>query len=535
MEPPLASRPVRGRGDHALRWLPAVAIAVAVVELIVHGRALLRALYMNPDVASAPALAQLIDSAPPDRVVTLGNYTWYEPLWFMQGTRWIPHHVQVWELAPVAATALMVALVLWALWRSFGPQAALVAAPALVVAGVGLRQVLFTLNTHGATMLHVAILGAALVLVARSERALRGPAVWALGVLVAALTAVGATDRLLLAAGIVPFALAPLLCWWRTRTPLHERVVRFAVPVAAIAVAGGEGLAAIMRHRHVVQAPGYQLAFVSFDHVVSNAQVLPAAWMNLAGGDFFGLAISFDAAVTFVIGALALAGAGLAARWARPLLRGRLAVGSPEQELLAVFWALVVFVTLLAFLLSSNPVDANSGRYLGAAFVGVIVLLAAFVAIAPSKRTAVVVGVNAFALLIAGRQLIDGVAPYGDGPTRVQADQIVRALRAHQVKYGYAGYDVAPVVTWQSRGAIEAYPVLETGCAPSMLCRFPLHTISSWYGRRGTTHTFLITRPPAGFTAVSAENDSSGRPYAYQQAGPYGLYFYDHDIGDQIR
>jgi hypothetical protein len=396
-----------------------------------------------------------------------------------------------------------------------------------------MRQVLFTLNTHGATVLHAALLGAALVLVARRP-ALRGAALWAVGALLAAATAVGESDRLLLAAGIVPFALAPTLCWWRTRDPLHGRVARFALPVAVASVAGGEVLAAIMRHRHVVQDPAYHLAFVGFDRVVPNVQILLTAWTNLAGGSFFGRTVTFDALVTFAIGALALSGAVVALRWALPALRAPVTEAGHQRELTIVFWALVVLVSLAAFLLSSNPADGNSGRYLGAAFVGVIVLLAVLAPAPGAPRTVLVVGVCAFALLIAGRQLVDGAENFGSGPTRAQADQIVKALRANGVKYGYAGYQVAPVLTWQSRGAIEAYPVLEVGCAPA-LCRFPLHTISSWYGRRGATHTFLIVQPPAAFTTVAAENDTTGRPYGYAQVGPYGLYFYDHDIGVQMR
>jgi hypothetical protein len=525
---------VAGRTEALTRWLPLAAIGVGIVELLVHGRALLRSLYMNPDVASAPAIGQLIEHAPADRIVTLGNYTWYEPFWFMEATKGLPHHAQVWQLAPVAAAALTVALVLWGLWRSAGPGAALIAAPALAVAGVGMRQVLFTLNTHGATVLHAAILGAALVVVTRARSRLRDVRLWLFGALIAVVTAVGESDRLLLASGIAPFALAPLLCWWRGREPERARIAWFAGGTALAAVAGGEALAAVMRHRHVVQDPAYHLAFVNFDHLVSNAQILFGAWTNLAGGNFFGRTITLDALVTFAIGALALAGAVFAGRWAWPLLRRPLALVPAERELTVVFWALVVLVTLAAFLLSSNPADANSGRYLGAAFVGVVVLLAALVPAGPVARPALVVAVSAFALLIAGRQLVDGAENFGSGPTRAQADQIVRALRANGVKYGYAGYQVAPVLTWQSRGAIEAYPVLEVGCAPG-LCRFPLHTISSWYGRRGKTHTFLIVQPPSSFTTVAAENDSTGPPYGYAQVGPYGLYFYDHDIGVQMR
>src|SRR4051812_49413989 len=48
--------------------------ALGLVVLVVQGRALIEALYVNPDFASPPMIASLIGDAPNGRLVTLGNY-----------------------------------------------------------------------------------------------------------------------------------------------------------------------------------------------------------------------------------------------------------------------------------------------------------------------------------------------------------------------------------------------------------------------------------------------------------------------------
>ncbi len=152
----------------------------------------------------------------------------------------MPAHHFVWEMVPFAlwlATALLAG---FSIHRASGSRWAGITAAALVVCGgVGTRGTLWSLNTHGPAAFHVALLAAALALALSRPAWLHGLRGWGGAVVLGAVTAVGATDPLVLALGVGPLLLATSVLWlWRG----DASALRLAVVVSSIAVVGAKVL-----------------------------------------------------------------------------------------------------------------------------------------------------------------------------------------------------------------------------------------------------------------------------------------------------
>lgn len=197
-------------GRAAWPWLPLAIAVVYVVLLLADFKALVQAIYLSADIVSAPMIAELSDDAPPDSEVLLGNFPWYEGYWYETLTRWLPGHRQIWQVGPWVLSLAGVALAAWSAGRAAGRWAAAMVGVALGCASTGLLSYQFSLSIHSLVWVHVALLGAFLTLAAaRGGLVARLPLHVLACVGLVAVTAVGlASDRLLLVAGVGPFAVA---------------------------------------------------------------------------------------------------------------------------------------------------------------------------------------------------------------------------------------------------------------------------------------------------------------------------------------
>ncbi|MCW3002029.1 MAG: hypothetical protein JWQ20_1327 [Conexibacter sp.] len=529
--------------------LAAAALAlIGLLVLVVQARALIAALYLNPDYASAPVIGTLLGHAPDGRVVTLGNYPWYESLWVLQATEWLPGHRQIWQGIPFVVSLATIALLVHSSARTFGPWAAAMTAAVLAATSTGLRPVLFSLNAHGGAVTHAVILGVALVVVA-GRPALTRRTMIALGVGLAAFTAVGETDRLLLLTGILPFALAPLVAWWLTGQAAYRRLAIFAVVVSAAATAGGELLTSAMHHDDILPLPSFILRFAAAGELIPHVQTLLDSLAYLGGGGFFSEDIDGKGLIDLVSGGTVILGLVAvliaAGRWTRRRLAEPVATpGAPEpspversRTLFILFWSLSLVVTVLAFIVTSVPVDTGSSRYVVIAFIAMAVLLPPLAQQAPRARPLLVVGLLAFVVSVVGRHVVDGVEVFGGGPSKADAGAVARYLRSQGLKTGYAGYQDAPVLTWASRGDLEVYPLYtDPSCTTGPLCPFPLHTISSWYKPRPNSRTFVIAHTPASYTQLGGPPPAGlGTPVTSRPFGALVVYVYDHDVASKLK
>ena len=516
-------------------WLPIAIGGVQLIVLVARLKAILAALYLNGDTASASVIGSWLGTGHGTQFVTLGHYPWYEAIWFMELTRSLPAHREIWELAPVGFVVLGYALTVWSTWRLFGRWSAALTAVILASTTPALRSSLFALNAHGASVVHGCVLGASLALVTLKAERCSARALVGLAVLLGLFTAMGeGSDRLLLVCGIAPFLVTGGLLWWHGRGLAQRKIAAFALVTSVVAVAGGETAAAAMRAAHVTPAPHFSLQILPLSQLIPSLKIFLHAFTYLGGGDLLGSGVTRPDALAAAGGALALLGAVVVlVRLSRPALRVVRTAAEPPEPMEAartayvLFWGLTLVGVVVAFLFSSASVDAYSARYLLSTFVAAAALLPVLAARTRLARGALIAGVSAFAL-IGIHGLFGNQATSSSYPSGSTAVALERYLVADHLRYGYGPYWDAADLTWNSNLKVEVFPAV--GCEPfgrPTACPYFLHTVSDWYEPRPGARTFLLVDPlAAGPQPVPA----FGRPASVAHVGRFTIYVYDHDL-----
>jgi hypothetical protein len=539
-----ASVAARGRlatlrdSDPQALVLGAVA-AVSVLALVAALASLIPDLYLNPDIASAPVIASLMAHAPAGSVVTLGNYPWYEPLWLMEATRSLPGHRQIWEALPIIGSVLAIGMVVWTARRAVGGWPALVTGVVLVSTTAATRFVLLTPSAHWPNVLHTAVLVATLVYLNGRRTRVPTRTLVAGGAVLALFTAAGATDTLFLVDGLLPFVVAALVGWWRTKHPVQRRIAVFSLAVGSSALIGGLLLRAVMRHEHVIPTPYFHPAFVGAGGVTQNAETLLESFVTAGGGNFFGSAfhalsvLAFVAAVlTFVAGAKVVLGCWRAA----PSLgrqASRITPRGAAREAWLVFWGTTILVTCVAYVVTNLPDGLSSSRYLMTVYFGVAALLPAMVSRGPLVRTAITAAVGAFALIAVITLASEGRGAYGTPLAKSDIASFTSYAERSGLTVGYADYASAPALTYATGMKVDVFPVAPCG---STLCPFYLNTISSWYTPRAGIGSFLIVdaASQSSYLPVTKTLGVFGNPAAIKKFGDLTVYVYRHDIASHF-
>lgn len=402
-----------------------------------------------------------------------------------------------------------------------------------------MRWMLFTATTHGFVVAHAALLVAAMVLVVR--RGGRVPS-WGILALVGApltmLSAVAGTDQLFQVVFLPAFALAGCVVLWRMRNLAALRVAVFSVGVCVTAIVGAQLLDHAMRSQHVTSQP-FPISFVAQTAILSNLQTTVVSLAALGGGSFFGAPVSGTALLVFAVGIAALLGFLVVLRliWRYALSLGeKTSAPVALREFYVSFWALVVSLSLAAYVLSGLPVAEGDVRYLPGVYAGMAALMPLLAGRRFVRRAAIAAAVGVFAILIATNHLVEGASGTGTGvepgvPTPGIAYEILGFANAKHADRGYAPYYVAPVVTWETRAALQAYPVVS---CDSGLCPFPFNQSSTWYRPKRGAHTFLIADSvdlPGNFAGAPS---TLGPPMATATFGEYTVYVYGYDIATRL-
>jgi hypothetical protein len=520
------------------KWLASVLLTAGAVNLVVllaQLPGLVRSLYENADSATALTLADGLGAGrEASRVVTLGHYHYYEAWLLEKATAGLPDHWQLWEAIPFVIGFVGIALMVWAAWRAVGAFAALLTAVVMVALGDELREVLFTPDTHGYFVAHTALLAAALVFLA--DRAGSGRLTWPLlvgvGVPLAALSVLGATDQLFEFVALPSFALAGCVGWWRHPGAAQRNIAIFCAVVCGISIVGCQLLDHAMIESGVV-SQYFPLAFVGAEALLANLQVAVTAVSYLGGGLFWGAPLKGTQLLVFAVGALALVGVGVLLRllWRYASSLGvRERTTSASRDIYLAFWMFVVVISLLVFTLSNLPDGLATARYLLGVFAGSAALLPGLIGSPTARRASLATAVAIFATLVATNHLIEGT-PSGLGPPRSAAYDALNYVRAADADHGYAPYWDASVMAWQTRGALKVYPAIPYGPG---LHAFPFNQISTWYKPVSGVRSFLVSdsRPvPESFTAAPA---SLGKPVGVAVFGPYTVDIYNHDIAEDL-
>jgi hypothetical protein len=502
---------------------------------------LIGATYNDADAASAPVIGELFHAGHGQQV-GLGQLPWYSTLIYELATRGLPLHRQIWEASPYAMALLSVALVAWATWQVAGRWAAGIAATLLICASPKTLGLLFSLNDHSPTWFSLALLGAYLVFVER--RFARVSIVWsvALTVLVGVIVGINAaSDDLLIASGLVPIAIAGAGAWLHHRTDATRRAAIACGGLVAVSALSALITTSAMHSAGVISFP--QADFGTAEQIEANFHLWWQSLSIIADGNFFGQSPDFQSVLEAACAVMAIAAVLYAIRAAYKAIatpRPSDATGAPSdatgvpsdavRSAHVLFWGSSALLLSAAFILSSAPIDVESGRYL----VGLLYAAAAVVPLIGLRgtlaRAAVVAGTAVFALTgVIGAADETATSNTGSFPTASLATRIATLARSLHLDRGYAGYWDAAPITWQSNFGVHVYPLYN--CGSNRLCPAPLHFISSWYGVHGGP-TFLLVDPTQPFVPTAPAY--LGKPSAAYSIGQITMFVYPYDIAAQL-
>lgn len=546
----------------SLRWAPALLALVYLGTVIASQGTIRESLGSHADFASAPVMAELLGSAAPDSLTTLGDYHWFEALWILRGTGWLPAHHFVWQLIPFGIW-LLTALLAYAGTCRLGSRWAAATAAALVICGgVAARLAMWSLNTHGPAAFHVALVGFALAVAASAPRWQRGPRAYAAAVLVGVITALGATDPLVLPLAIAPLLAATGAVWIWRREP---QLFRLAAIVAVVTVVGAAVLNRLAR-RASIGWTQREVKFIDADKIVDQIQLIPGSIARLFGANAYGAPVSLDNAIPMaggLIGLLALVVAlttgvrvvkrmlmperyGLEGAPGEPSA-GTPAAGDPGAEAepldaseappsatlwvaFVTFWVGVIAMNLTAYVFTASAFELQGARYLVSTWVALCVLIPVL-AVRLDLRWIGAVAATALCFTGVYAQL-DDIAPTHEGVTpSVQTASDVRTFAAaYGATSGFGSFWTAVPITWHTRFALKVYPVAPCGATN---CRFHQHQISSWYAKDPARRRSLFVTDTA-MPALPVIDPQYGKPIATAHFGTVTAYVFEGDIAPFI-
>ena len=155
------------------RWAAIPFGVVYLILLALRFRGIVTTANLDADAVSAPVIGELFGSAPSGAHVVLGEFPWYATLLFELGTKWLPAHRHVWELAPYAMALAGSALTAWSVWLVADGFAASLTAVLLVCAAAPTLHVLLSMTQHAPDWFCLGLLAAFLVLLERRAASLR--------------------------------------------------------------------------------------------------------------------------------------------------------------------------------------------------------------------------------------------------------------------------------------------------------------------------------------------------------------------------
>jgi hypothetical protein len=539
------------RSWRGLVWLAPVVLAGAyLIVLVVDFSPVITSINTFGDAVIAPVLAKLAGQAAPDSQVVLGHHPYYEEFLFLRATAGLPFYRTLWNVAPAVWTLLGVGLLSWSAWRALGRSAAALTGSALLCLSALGRFVFFTFNWHGVTLIHTILIGCALVWLAprAAEISWRRLVISALALgLVSALPA--ASDVLFLVWALAPMAVvAGVLCYLgagRGRwTPAVFTVITVGVSVGVGVIIGG-----VLRASDVTSKAFPFSVAGSPEGLLHNLELLWKSLVALGGGDLTAPLDGWLRYPKLVSGILVVVAIGLALfasgrraagavrklRHSGPGLGGASAGtgGATAARAYLAFWGSSLVVTCLAYVGSDVPkLTTASSRYALAAYVAILALFPLMALRGGRWRAFITAGTCVFMVSAIVQLAVQPFVRFGPYPTPTVAARVLAFARAHDVRYGFAGYWDAPAITWMTDFRLQLYPV-RFGCAPDVTCPVQTARVSSWYSPRPGTRSLLIAdRADPDFAWLDPR---LGPPLATVHIGTMTVAAYSYDIASELR
>jgi hypothetical protein len=524
-----------------LPWLPVGGAAVYAGAFAHSFARITNAFAWNADLVSPLVLAESLGQEPSSRDVVFGTFGPYTVLWFNLLTKPLPSHREIWQAGPYAFALFGFAVLAWASYRLAGHWAAAVT---FAVAFCASSPVLLTMMTgaHGPAYAVMCVLAGFLLLIA--TRPLARATTIAVTVVVGCVAGVNlASDPLLFLVGLIPLVGAAVLLVGLVPNRENVRVLTIAGGTALTAVVVGLVSSAAMRAAgfHVLGATGGEpMRFATGNQIGDSLGQLSENALSVMSTNFLGKTLSVESSSAAALAGPALAAALLPVGFVLTRVRSRAGVeASPVRMLYIAYWALVVAVLCAAVVFSSLGAEAGdrSINYMTPLVLAVAATLPLIIGTNRGRRAAVGVGAGLFCALSATAVLQNDIVRGYELLSIVRHDaDVLEVLERDGVSRGYGHYATAAPLTFNSKGALEVYPVFrclrENG--RESLCGFFANRIESWYRPRASTPTFVIVDVTLPNALPSPPPAALGRPSKVHTVGSLRIFVFPYDVAQRF-
>ena len=465
----------------ALFWIvPFGVAAVYLVVLLVQFRHNLWVVYWNADYTSGFTIPTTLARTGTGGHALLGTSGSWVPLWFGLLTASLPLHRVLWELAPTGVFVFTALTVGWSVAQVASRRAAALAV--LLILAVSPRALYFFIApvAHNVVWPGTALLGAYLVWLVDIERR-RRRVTWTVAVLGGVVLGTFiASDALLIATGLVPFAITALLIGVR-RQRRSRLMAASALTTAFVAVPVAKLISIIMTSLGYVTVAPSVTTLAPLSSLPRHAELM---WEGIRAtlngyldqitphGPGTALGVVCEIITIAALAALLFIGVRTTVQFVRSnIVRGDATPrASLARSVHVIYWAGSAAATVVAWALSIRIEYVHESYYATLVFS-----LAAVVVLVTGSRSRarwlVSAGASIFFLAsIVG--LVNGyivsyetpiehsTPPTGYVPVTARYEtQIVNFAKGVGVVNGYAGYRDASTITWHSRERVLIRPV----------------------------------------------------------------------------
>ncbi len=528
----------------------------AVAYLVAFGAglpALLVAVYASADTSIAPYLTQGWIGAPAGSVMLMGHAPFYMGYWILRFLHLFGGYRVSWELVPWVLSAVASLLVGWAAGRAAGRAVGLLVSASLICAGSSLLDLQFSWSVHGLAYTNVLLLGAFAVWLTYDPARTHPIRVGLIVIGLTAVTATGiATDKIVLVAGLVPFAITSALVAWGAKRDMTARTT-----ACVIALVGGSVVGSVLTQTAMsgerIKATPFPVSLASLSAVPFHLKLLTQSVFSLLNGDIRQadtvpagpLGYLCAVAVIYLLVVAAIEVVGCLRRLAslssyRRETPGRSGVDARSAQ--TTYWGLSAGVLMVAYLVTTIGVDIFTQRYLVTVAYAVLILgisrgatLTRGWRILTAGAVTTLIVTGALGLL---RQ--DLLRREPTAPTVALADAVKHLAHREGATVVYAGYWDAYPLGWLVPNAVPVYPVL--GCGRT-LCPWTANQetgsgINTWYVSRRSVRSLLVLdrELDASVGLPSRPPPSLGSPTARfsLDQGRLHVYLYDYDLAGRF-
>jgi hypothetical protein len=530
------------RGTYAASLLALVIAAVYLILFLVRLRHNLHEVTWDSDYASGFTVPETVASSGTGGSTVLASSGQWVSLWFGLLTASLPLHRELWEIAPsllILGSALVIG---WSVAQVSSRRAALAAVLLILVASPRALAFWMAALAHNAVYPCTALLGGYLVWLTRAEergRTLRLLVPPLAGVVVGACLA---SDLVLAASGLVPFAGTAILAGVRRQR--NSRVLALSAATTVLV-----SVPAALLTSKIMHAQGF-ITLPAPEKVAPGAELLPHAKLLFKGlkelfnGYLFSegtgvlhselgfacIALMLAAFLAVIVYGAATLGKFLAGGFRR----GRSeAPASLALSLHTIFWTASLLSACAAFWLTAETggLDDHSSYYATALF-SVAALVPVILGGGERRWAILAVGASVFF----AASLVGLSDNFKQSPRQLaiahNESALVRLAQSNHATVGYAGYWEASDYTWNTGGRITVRPVQECPNPEGPdVCPFYLERVPSWYVP-ATRASFLLVDPDESW--LSSLPNGLGRPIARYTLGSMQMYVYPYDIASRL-